>query len=310
MARRSRAGREAAGARRGSRDRRRRAAGLRRAGWIRLLLVVRRGGARGRRRGRWPVSSRCLEAAAATRLADREAAADFRAGAQGHDRLERHARRLSRDRCIHDIFEAQALGRRAPSQPRFATSGHVRGPNGAANRLAPPPRGRRRRRLSPGICMERSTDMLVGLLGVLSGSAAPTCLSIWLPGGTPAVHARRFEGASLHGARPARCWTSLANDSRRAGSRALERRAERAGRRDPSSLAYATTRRDPRARRSAFAETGTSSTSSRAWISAFARSAGRLARRTSSPSTSGPELLMPARGFKAVIHGREDARTR
>jgi amino acid adenylation domain-containing protein len=84
-----------------------------------------------------------------------------------------------RGRCIHELFEAQAARTPDAAAVRFEDEElSYRELNGRANQLA-----RHLRRLGArpetrvGICMERSAEMLVGLLGILKAGAAYVPLS-------------------------------------------------------------------------------------------------------------------------------------
>ena len=131
----------------------------------------------------WPIPS---SASASCRCSPRRSASS--AGG-----VERHGGRLSRDdRCVHELFEAQAA---AHARGR---GGGVRGPAADLRRAQrarqpagpPPAAAGRRARGAGGLCLERSLEMVVGLLGILKAGGAYVPLdpayppSAWL-------HARR-----------------------------------------------------------------------------------------------------------------------
>ena len=101
-----------------------------------------------------------------------------------------------RDVCVHELFEAQAL--RTPdavavvSEDRRLTYGEL---NSRSNQLA-----HRLRKLGVGpevlvgICVDRSLEMVVGILGILKAGGAYVPLDPDYPQGAAGIHLRRCPG--------------------------------------------------------------------------------------------------------------------
>ena len=108
------------------------------------------------------------------------------------------------DRCIHELFEAQAARTPGAVAVRFEEESLTYAElNERANRLAHHLRGRG---VGPevrvGICLERGLEMVVAILAVLKAGGAYVPLDPGLPGRAAGVHAGRLRRpGAAHAAR-------------------------------------------------------------------------------------------------------------
>ena len=105
-----------------------------------------------------------------------------------------------RDRCIHELFEAQAArtpgcrGRRVRRPATHLRASSTRAPTSSRTTCAALGVGPD---VLVGICLERSLDMVVGLLGILKAGGAYVPLDPRLPGRAPAPSCSRTRGVAV-----------------------------------------------------------------------------------------------------------------